>query len=174
MKYLSIIIISIFLSSCGASVTIDYNNTIDFSEFTTYQFYGDIDQGLNELDDKRIMAAIDSSLQKRGFIRTDYCRFYINFFASESISNSRNTLGIGFGSSGGNVGMGVSGGIPIGGRVINQQVTVDIIDASMGEELAWQAVINGEFKEKATPEQKEAYYVTVIDKALQKFPPKKM
>lgn len=173
MKPIVLLLSSIFLISCGATVVVDYDDVTDFTEFTTYQFYSDIDSGLNELDNKRIMTAIDSSLQIRGFTRTEPCKFYINFYASEQVSNSRNTLGIGVGGGGGNVGVGVSGGIPIGGRVINQRLTIDIIDASQGEELVWQAVIEGELKEKATPEQKEAYYTQAIDKALQKFPPKK-
>jgi hypothetical protein len=172
MKVLSTIIISIFLASCGALLTVDYDTEKDFSDFTTYQFYDDIDSGLNQLDEKRIMAAIDNSFQKRGFLKTDYCRFYVNFYASEYISESRNTLGIGVGSSGGNVGVGVSGGIPIGGNVINQKLTIDIIDTSMDQSLAWQVIIEGEIKENATPEQKEAYYFAQIDRALKKFPPK--
>ena len=172
MKVISIIIISIFFASCGAVLTVDYDTEKDFSDYTTYQFYDDIDSGLNQLDDKRIMAAIDNSFQKRGFQKTDYCRFYVNFYASEYISESRNTLGIGAGSIGGNVGVGVSGGIPIGGNVINQKLTIDIIDASMDQSLAWQVIIEGEIKENATPEQKEAYYFAQIDRALKKFPPK--
>jgi len=172
MNRLSLIVISILLVSCGATVVVDYNSETDFAEFTAYQFFDEIDSGLNQLDNKRIMRAIDSSLLKRGFIRTDDCRFHINFFANERISDSRNTLGIGVGGGGGNVGVGVSGGIPIGGQVINQQLTIDIVDTSVGQELVWQAIVDGELKEKATPEQKEAYYFSVIDKALSKFPPK--
>ena len=72
----------------------------------------------------------------------------------------------------GNVGLGVSGGIPIGGNTVNQRLTIDIIDASGDLSLAWQVIIDGEVKENATPEQKEAYYFVQIDKALKKFPPK--
>ena len=172
MKIISVLFISILLSACGATLTVDYDSEKDFSDYTSYQFYDDIDSGLNQLDDKRIMAAISNSFQNRGFTKTDYCRFYVNFYASEYLSASRNTIGIGVGGGGGNVGVGVSGGIPIPGNVVNQKLTIDIIDASMGQSLAWQVVIEGEIKEKATPEQKEAYYFAEIDKALKKFPPK--
>jgi len=172
VRYIPILSIFILLSSCGASITIDYDKEIDFSDFTSYQFYSNIDSGVNELDTKRIMKAIETSLGNRRFTRTDYCRFYIDFYASEYLTESRNTLGVGVGGGGGNVGVGVSGGIPIGGRLINQRLTIDVIDASHGHELVWQAVIDGEIKEKATPEQKEAYFYSVIEKALQKFPPK--
>ncbi len=173
MKYFSLLIITIFLVSCGAVMTVDYDAETDFSEYTTYQFYDSINSGLNELDNNRIIRAIDSSFQNRGFERTNGGKFYIDFFANESISNSRNTLGIGVGGGGGNVGVGVSGGIPIGGRTINQRLTIEIFEASEGQKLVWQVIIDGELKEKATPAEKVKYFNKEIAKALQKFPPKK-
>ncbi|RMA57115.1 DUF4136 domain-containing protein [Ulvibacter antarcticus] len=171
MKLLLILLFSILLVSCGASVAVDYDKEADFTHFKSYNFYNDIDSGLNDLDDKRIMKAIDSTLQTQGFSKSEIPDFLINFYASETLSNSRNTIGIGLGSGGGNVGVGVSGGIPIGGKVINQLLTIDLIDTSKGEELAWQAMIDGEMKEKATPQQQQTYYYKVIAQALKKFPP---
>ena len=112
-------------------MTVDYDSQKDFSEYTSYAFYNDIDSGLDQLEDKRIIAAIDSAFQTRGFVKTEYCRFYVNFYASEYLSESRSTLGIGVGGGGGNVGVGVSGGIPIGGNTVNQRLTIDIIDAEL-------------------------------------------
>ncbi|MEL6810011.1 MAG: DUF4136 domain-containing protein [Bacteroidota bacterium] len=162
----------LLFSSCGPAVYVDYEKEQDFSQFTTYQFYSNIDSGLNQLDNKRIVRAIDSVLQQRGFKRTDNNRFFIDFYANESISNSRNTLGVGIGGGGGNVGVGVSGGIPIGGAVVNQQLTIDIVDASANQKLVWQAVVESQLKERSTPKQKEDYYFQVVQKALNKFPPK--
>lgn len=172
MKAIISIGVALLILSCGATVAVDYDDTTDFSQYQTYNFYPDIESGLNELDDKRIIKIADSLLQQRGFIRSESPEFYINFFASEFLSNSRNTIGIGVGGGGGNVGVGVSGGIPIGGRVVNQQLTVDFVDAQ-ADELIWQAVADGELKEKATPAQKESYYLSVLTKILKKYPPKK-
>lgn len=160
------------MGSCGTSVGIDYDKKTDFSTYTTYNFYPSIDSGLNDLDDKRIIRATDSLLQQRGFVKSEDPQLYINFFAKESLSNSRNTLGIGIGGGGRNVGVGVSGGIPIGGRMVNQQFTMDFIDV-VKDDLVWQAVADGEYKEKASPQQKEAHYVSVVGKILKKYPPKK-
>ena len=172
MKFLSIFLLSIFLLSCGASVNVDYDKNTDFSKYTSYNFYPSIQSGLSELEDSRIMRITDSLLQQRGFVKSEAPLFHINFFARESISNSRSSIGIGVGGGGGNVGVGVSGGIPIGGRIINQELTMDFIDVEQNE-LIWQAVINGEFKERASPGQREAYYFSVIQKILKKFPPNK-
>ncbi len=172
MKLLSLLILTLFLVSCGATVAVDYDKQVDFSKYTTYNYFPNIDSGLNELDDKRIMQITDSLMQQRGFVKNETPQIYINFHARESISNSRNTIGIGIGSGGGNVGVGLSGGIPIGGKILNQQLTMDFIDVE-NDDLVWQAIADGELKERATPQQKEAYYVSVIQRILAKYPPEK-
>ncbi len=170
MKYFSIVLIALLFVSCGTSVGVDYDKEVDFSQYKTYNFFPSIDSGLNDLDDKRIMQATDSLLQERGFIKSETPQLYINFFAKEQITNSRNTIGIGIGSGGGNVGVGVGGGIPIGGRVIEQVITMDFIDVS-NDDLVWQAVAETELKEKAKPVQKRKHFEEVISKILKKYPP---
>jgi hypothetical protein len=172
MKQLLAAFFCLFLFSCGTTVGIDYDNATDFTQYTTYNFYPDIQSGLNELDDKRIMRVTDSIMQLRGFSKSDTPQLFVNFFASEVLSNSRNTIGIGIGGGGRNVGGGISGGIPIGGKMINQQLTVDFIDVTK-DDLVWQAVADGDYKEKASPRQKEVYYASVIAKILKKYPPRK-
>ena len=172
MKLLTYLAFSVFLISCGSTVAVDYDQQADFSKYNTYNYFPTIDSGLNDLDDKRIMKITDSIMQQRGFEKTETPQIYVNFYARESVSSSRNTIGVGFGGGGGNVGVGVSGGIPIGGNILNQQLTMDFIDVEK-DDLVWQAVADGEMKEKSTPQQKEAYYISVIQKILAKYPPGK-
>ncbi len=173
MRLICALFIAFVLASCGPAIYVDYDEEIDFTELRSYEFHPNFESGLNELDNKRIMRAIDSIMVQRGFIKTDYCQYYISFFADEQLEPSRNTLGIGIGGGGRNGGLGVSGGIPIGGNVVNQRLVIDIIGAYMDAPLVWQATIDGELKEKSSPAQKEAYYQSVIQKAFKKFPPKK-
>ena len=172
MKALTFILISILFLSCGATMAVDYDKQVDFSKYISYNFFPTIDSGLGDLDERRIMKITDSLLHLRGFVKNENPQLYINFYANESLSGPRSTIGIGVGSGGGNLGIGVSGGIPIGGRLIEQQLTVDFIDVEK-DELVWQAVALSEIKEQATPQQKEAYYVTIIQKILAKYPPRK-
>ncbi|MGO3182656.1 MAG: DUF4136 domain-containing protein [Aequorivita sp.] len=172
MKLLSILVLSIFLVSCGATVNVDYDKQVDFSKYNSYNYYPTIDSGLSELDDNRIIHITDSLLQQRGFVKSKTPQFFINFYAREHVSSSRNTLGIGIGGGGRSGGIGVSGGIPIGGNIINQRLTLDFIDVQK-DDLVWQAIVEGEMKERANPHQKESYYISVIEKILAKYPPKK-
>ena len=170
MKHFSIVLLTVLFISCGTSVGVDYDKEVDFSQYTTYNFFPDIESGLNGLDEKRIMHATDSLLQTRGFVKSDAPQLYINFYAKENLRSSRNTIGIGVGGGGGNVGVGVSGGIPIGGRIYEQAITMDFIDVS-NDDLIWQAVAKADLKENADPEQKKQHYKKVISKILKKFPP---
>lgn len=170
MKLFALIGMSILLASCGATVAVDYEKQTDWSKYASYQFYPNIESGLNDLDNKRIKKAMDSVFSTSLYKPSETPQFLINFYAKEAISNSRNTLGIGVGGGGGNVGVGVSGGIPIGGPVIEQQITIDFIDAEK-DQLIWQAIVDCKLKEKATPEQRDTHYYKVIQKAFKKFPP---
>jgi hypothetical protein len=172
MKPVVFILCCVLLTACGAAVNVDYDKETNFSQYQTYNFYPSIDSGLSELDDKRIMHAVDSLFSQRGFIKSESPQFFVNFFAKEVLTNSRNSIGIGIGGGGGNVGVGVSGGIPIGGRVIEQTLTVDFVDAQ-NDALFWQAMAEGDYKEKANPDQKTAYYYNLLQKIFSKYPPKK-
>lgn len=171
MRYLVIFICTFVLKSCGAGVALDYDTENDFTQYSTYNFYPSLQTGLSELDENRILKITDSLLQEKGLRKSDNPQLLINFYSSEYISQSRNTIGIGVGSVGRNTSVGVSGGIPVGGNEVNQLLTVDIIDAAR-DALVWQAKYEGRFKERATPKQKESYYLSTLTKILQKYPPK--
>lgn len=170
MRYIFIFLVSVSLMSCGATVAVDYDKETDFSQFHSFDFYPDIDSGLSALDNARIMRITDSLMQERGFTRSENPRLLINFYAEEHISNSRSTIGVGVGQSTGNMSVGVSGGIPIGSRTINQLLTVDFVDAKK-DRLIWTAKISGELKEDLTFKERNGYYLFVIKKMLAKYPP---
>ena len=172
MKYLLIMISTVILASCGATVSYDYDTKTDFSRYKTYDFYPNISSGLSNLDNIRIMKATDSLLQSRGFEKSESPQFLINFFVKEFVSNSGTTIGIGVGGGGHNGSVGVSGGIPVGGDIINQKLTFDFIDEKE-DQLFWQAVGSDELKVKSSPSQKNDYYFKLVSKIFKGFPPKK-
>lgn len=172
MKYILILISAGILISCGATVSYDYDSQTNFSKYKTYNFYPNISSGLSNLDNVRIMKATDSILQMRGFKKSETPQFLINFFAKEFVSQSNTSIGFGVGSGGHNGSVGVSGGIPVGGDIINQNLTFDFIDEKE-DELFWQAVGSDKLKVKANSLQKSIYYFELIDKILIGFPPEK-
>lgn len=170
MKSLYLIFFSFLMLSCGVMVSVDYDKEIDFSKYHTFNFYPDIESGLSYLEDQRIIHVADSLLQERGFDRSENPDFLINFFAEEIVQNSRNTMGVSIGSSSRNSHIGISGGIPIGDRIINQYLTVDFVDAKK-DLLVLRAEASGEYKEHVTPKRKKQYYISVLEKVFKNFPP---
>lgn len=170
MKKLLLVLVLPLLASCGATVMVDYDVTKDFSNYRSYDFYPTIDSGLSALDDKRIEKAVDSILQLQGFEKSAVPDFYINYYGQEAIAPPRSTIGIGVGTGGRSGSVGVSGGIPVGTDEIEQRLTFDLVDADE-DELIWQAVLDGRFKESTTPQQKRTYYLKGIQKVFSKFPP---
>jgi len=171
MRFVISFILVAFLCSCGSTTHFDYDTKKDFSSYATYSYFTTIESGLNVLDNKRVKDALDSLLPYKRLRKAESGQLLINFYANEQLT-AGNSIGIGVGGGGRNVGVGVGGGIPIGGKKIEQQFTLDFID-SQNDALVWQAVFSGSYSEKATPAQRQAYYLKVIGRVLKGYPPKK-
>lgn len=164
--------IGLFLMCACSSVRVayDYDTAVNFSTYRSYNFYPSIESGLNSLDNHRIMTITDSILRFRGWEKSDNPQLYINFYASENVTPSRNTIGIGYGSIGRNTSVGISGGFPVGGNEVQQHLMIDFIDIAQ-DALIWQAQIESNYKQKSGPEGKQKHYQKVLDKVFSGFPP---
>lgn len=148
----------------------DYDRQADFSTYKTYAFYTEMDTGLSDLDEDRLLAAIDSVLQGKGLEKSTNPDFKINFYADYFETPSRNSLGIGIGGGGGNVGVGVSGGIPIGGIKSYLNLTLEFIEHPSNV-LFWQGVAEARFNPNMAPGQRSAYFHTLAAGVLENYPP---
>ena len=95
----------LLLTSCGGpKAYFDYDQKANFNQFESYNFYDQMETGLNELDEDRMIQALNTGLSKRGFTSSATPDFKINFYTEvfEKQSNS-------------SVGLGVGGGPPAGG-----------------------------------------------------------
>jgi hypothetical protein len=172
MRYIPFILLTLIFISCGTTVHYDYERSTDFSHYKSYNYYGNIESGLSQLDNNRIKRSIDSIIEQRGIVKSNSPDFLINFYASEMITTSGSSIGIGVGGGGGNVGVGVSGGIPIGGNSILQKMTIDLVDVSH-DKLFWKAIVESKYSEKANPEQRNDHYNRLMLKIFKNFPPEK-
>lgn len=171
MKYLGMICMLILVVGCSApKVAYDYDKNVNFATYKTYNFFPELESGLSELDAKRLVRQTDSIMQSRGFIKTATPDFYINIMVSAFENNQNSAVGVGVGGGGRNVGGGISIGLPT--SKLNQQLTFDFVDVRK-DELFWQAVAEGYYKEKATPQEREAYFRKILLKVLEDYPPKK-
>ena len=168
LKYLFLVL----LMSCSTSKVItDYDDKADFSSFKTYAFYQDVGKGLNELDVRRVTSIMNTELNKLGIQESENPDFFINIITNTTEATNNNTIGIGVGSGGRNGGFGISGGIPIGGKKLNEEFIVEFV-AATNNTLFWEAVLNSTINENRKPEEKELHFQEIIKIILEKYPPK--
>lgn len=171
MKHICSLSLLFVLTSCASIyVTHDYEKTVDFNNYKTYNYYANVETGMSQLDDKRLFNALDKALQSRGYQLSETPDFFIDIKTSEFQQANGNTVGVGVGGSGRNAGGGISIGVPIGQTQLGRQIVFEFVDEN-GIGLIWQAVSESNYKPNATPEQREAQFVAIIEKVLKKFPP---
>ncbi|MBC3759452.1 DUF4136 domain-containing protein [Hyunsoonleella sp. SJ7] len=172
MKYVLSILITLFLMSCAPIyVNYDYEKTADFSKYKTYQYFGDMDTGLSELDTKRLLDVLDEKLKANGFGISENPDFLIDIKSVDYQNPQRETVGVGVGGGGGNVGGGISIGIPVGQGSMTREIVFDFVDSS-NKQLFWQAKSESNFNFKATPEKREERFRAIVEKVFKKYPPK--
>lgn len=173
MNYFRYILLAFLVSSCGGPRAVyDYDEAAAFSNLSTYQIFPDLETGLNQLDEQRLVTILAEQLAQKGLTSAQDPQIYINFFSTEFQTPNRNSIGIGVGGTGRNVGVGVSGGIPLGGPENYRKVTFDFIDVQR-DALIWQAVVEGKFDNNTSPEKRAESLRKMVDKALDGYPPKK-
>lgn len=172
MKILKLFGICLLLVSCNTPRAVyDYDEEINFSEYSSYSLFPELESGLSELDEKRILASLDNAMQQKGFSTSESPDIYVNVYTDEYQEQNQNNVGIGVGGGGGNVGVGVSGGIPLGGPETRYQITFDFVDVE-NDALIWQAVVDSEFNLEASPQQRQVQFDKIVQKALEGYPPK--
>ena len=159
------------LFSCNAvKVNYDYDKEIDFSAYTTYNYYPDMQTGLSELDTKRLLDAVDAEMTAKGIKLTEEPDFFINIESSSSQRPQNNSVGVGLGGGGRSVGGGLSVGIPVGGPKLQRQIQFDFVDNEK-DKLFWQAESQSSFKENLSPQEREEKLKALTVKVFAKYPP---
>ena len=171
MKRLFTLFVALLLISCGAAVSYDYEQSTDFSSYKTYNYFTDINSGLNELDERRLMTVIDTKLQSMGLQKSDTPSFNIDIRTQELIDANRNTVGVGLGGGGRNVGGGLSVGIPLGSTRMARNIYIEFVDDSKSG-LFWQAIVEDRYSKNTTPEKREAELKSLVEKVFSKYPPR--
>ncbi|RKS44933.1 uncharacterized protein DUF4136 [Gillisia mitskevichiae] len=168
LKYLLLLLI---VTACNAPrATYDYDQNMEFNSITSYKIYPDLRSNLSQLDEQRMLGILDSEMNKVGLTASESTDIYLNFYSTSYEEPSRNNIGIGVGGSGRNVGVGVSGGIPLGGSNTYLRVTFDFINVKT-DALIWQAIVESPFNRNGSPMERENQLRVMVQKALKGYPP---
>lgn len=172
IKKVLVLFLIVVMSSCTSIyVNYDYERGTDFKKQKTYNYYSDLETGLSELDAKRLLNVLDAQMQIKGFSISETPDFYVNVVSRQYEANNRNTVGVGVGGGGRNVGGGISIGLPIGQPKMNREIIFEFIDED-GIGLFWQAVSESGFNPNESPLQRETRFKSIVEKVLSKYPPK--
>jgi len=170
LRNLTFVIVTLILTGCSSSKLVyDYDVKTDFSQYTSYHFFEDVGDGMNELDVKRFTQSIDHILDSIQIKKQEKPSFFINVI-SEKSEVTQDGIGVGIGGGGRNLGIGISTGISFGGKKINEQITVDFVDAQSNH-LFWQGVLRVKVREKMKPKDRVVLVDKIVKKILSNYPP---
>jgi hypothetical protein len=171
MKKLGFIgILLCFISCASVQVNYDYDPGTDFSAYKTYNYFSDLETGLSNLDNQRLLDAVDSLMQVKGIKLSEEPEFLINIQSQAYLKPQNSSLGVGVGGTGSNVGGGVSIGVPLGGNSLERELVFDFVDSKKNQ-LFWQAVTLSNLNEKASPLTRERKIIEIVSKVFAKYPP---
>lgn len=173
MRLIPIIGLLFLIIACGGPRAVyDYDEQANFSAYSSIAIYPEIQTGLSQLDEKRLLTSVEKVMQERNFSASQNPDLYLNIYTEEYQEQNRSSLGVGVGGTGRNVGVGVSGGIPLGGPETFLRLTFDLIDVQK-DVLVWQAVVDSKFDFDASPENRQQRFDQIVKEALDAYPPKK-
>ena len=170
--YFTLILLFLLVSCTSTKVYMDYDNKADLESYKTYSYFLAPENGLNDLDNKRVLRVLDSVLPKKGLTQKTISDLNIIYYAEIYTVENQNNIGIGVGGGNRGFGGGVSSGIPIKTSKDMIAFTLEFVDG-LNKELFWQAVVETRITSDNTPEGRQALFREIIIKALEKYPPEK-
>lgn len=168
-------VLALFLFSSCTSVRIlsDYDKDANFGTFKTYAYYKTgIDKAqISDLDKKRILRAIDSEMNSRGFVKSNTPDILVSIFTKE-----KERVDIYNNYWGGHYGWGWNPYYWGGMRGSNVSIStegslyIDLIDAK-SKELVWQGRGIGTLNNTRNIEKKEQRINEFVSQILEAYPP---
>jgi hypothetical protein len=180
-KRILIVFAVLIAAGCQSkNVNTDYDTTADFSQLRRYQYQDNtdnIDKKYEPLLSGRVKTALDNSLSNQFNVAkpNETADFLVRYYVKpvEKVVDDRPKLGIGVGGFGGNVGGGISLGIPLGGNDLDQQaqIVVDFVHPTSGQ-LLWRGSKVVALS-SSKPDLNSQQVQRGVDEIIREFPPKR-
>jgi hypothetical protein len=174
IKIISSVLISLVFFGCSSiSVSSDYDVYADFTKYKTFYIYKGELRG-SELEDaplvkKRVLEAIESELQKKGFTDTDSVKADLTVYAlantADKVNVSSYSYGYGYGW----------GPYPYGRNIdvtyyTQGSLIIDFVD-NKKDELIWRGIGTAALKNTGTPDERKKFINEAVAKILDQYPP---
>lgn len=171
MRILYLLVILVFASCVSKKVYVDYDESLDYSQYDSYDFYIE-DSGMSQLDENRIISSIDSVLTSKDIDRKTIPKFSINFYAEFYMVETENNIGLSVGSGNETVGGSASSNIPLRTQKEMVALTIEFVDA-LTKELFWQGVMERKLKTFKHPSERDLFISEIVSTILAEYPPER-
>lgn len=176
------LLLTLWLTGCSSiPVETDFNPNAPFNEYQRYQWQTETsgsDSSVSPFHAQRVREQLDSLLTGELYREAEQDTkpdFLIRYYVGEAVENygrGDNSRGsVGLGSGGGNFGVGVSVGFPLGGGQPDRQlrIIIDVIDGQT-KQLSWRgsAMVDAAHAPGKVAEDIER----AVESIWEKYPPK--
>lgn len=167
----------------SVTVSSDYDPAANFAPYRTFTWLEqpaeNTTQASNPLLHGRILAAVETELGERGYVRsfeggTDFLiGYHLRIESKLDVQTINSSYGYGYGRYGGYGGW----GYPVGGysetRVTEYDEGTFILDIVDGKsnELVWRGTAQGRIRDQKTPQERDKAVRETVAAVLKKFPP---
>lgn len=169
----------VVLASCSSiQTTYDFDSTVDFSKYKTYEFTDDAKSfPIQELDRQRVLTAIESELAAKGFTKSssspDVLIDLQVKLEQKQTATATNTGGYYGGPYRYGWGAGYGGTTRVDvHNYVEGTLFINMIDKA-SEKLVWQGRGTKTLEDHPSPEKKEANVKYGVKQIFTKYPPKK-
>jgi len=169
MRWITGLFLSLFLLGCSTlDVNVDYDDSYSFSGVKSFKVVHNVKEGENTLVNDRITAAIESELEKKGYVKSrDADLVFVYHYNVKDKTDIRTDYQmVGYG------GFGYGGAMIAHTNTYNYTQGTIIIDAlnPKTKKIVWRSVGTLELQEKETPKEKREYVNKIIQKMLASYP----
>ena len=170
MRWILGLFLSLFMVGCSTlDVNVDYDEGFDFAAVKSFQVVHNVREGENTLVNDRITAAIESELEKKGYVKATSDAdlvFVYHYNAKDKVDIRTDYQMVGYG------GFGYSGAMVARTSAYNYTEGTIIIDAlnPKTKKIVWRSVGTLELQEQETPQEKREYVNKIIKEMLEKYP----
>ena len=164
----------LFLTSCqSVRVVADYDKAAPFNSYKSFGFHKEgVDRAeISDLDKRRILKAIETSLLEKGFSKSETPDLLVNFFTKEKqqvniYNNNFNSFGWGWGWGWGGPYFGTQYNVS---NSTQGTLYIDFIDTKR-KELIWQGIGRGNIS--TSVKYKDERINEFVASILRQYPPK--
>ena len=169
--------IAVALAACGGgiSTSTDWDQSADFSQFSTYSWFDAQSTGANDINSGRIQQAVDSQLASKGLRKVSSGGdLAVSYQVSSQDRSSFNTMstgwGGGYGMRGPSMGMGMGTSTTTETTWQEGTLVLAMFDAATKSQV-WQGTATGDLNQDLSPDDRTQQINDAVAKVLDGFPP---